>query len=173
MANPQLENGYTRIANEILEALAQSGLSGSERGILDIVFRYTYGFNKKTARLSANLIARECKISHSSAIKNINALIKKRVLIEVSPPEFLNPRELMFNKNYSEWGVKNNTGVKNEPVSKNKGTQYSKQNPYSTLNGTPTLYKEKYKEKNKENIALTREEAPRRGFEGIKLLGDE
>lgn len=153
MANPQLEDGYTRISNPILEALSRSGLSGSERSILDVVFRYTYGFNKKHARLSADFISKKCEISHSAAIKNINRLLIKKVLIEVSPPDYSSPREIMFNKNYEEWGSKKDTGAKIEPVSKNEPLQYPKRNPYSTLNGTPTYNKEKYKEKYKEILS--------------------
>lgn len=142
MANPQLENGYTRIANEILLALAQSGLSGSERGVLDIVFRCTYGFNKKTARISADRFAKECKISQSTAKKTINNLILKKVLIEISPPDFSNPREIMFNKNYCEWGLKDNTGEKNSLYLKQRKTRGTNRATPGVLNEPPHIKKQ-------------------------------
>ena len=46
MANPQKENGYTAIANEIMEALCRHRIPGEDRQVLDVIFRKTYGFNK-------------------------------------------------------------------------------------------------------------------------------
>ena len=47
MASPQLENGYTRIADEILESLATVKMSGAEWQFIIALLRKTYGFNKK------------------------------------------------------------------------------------------------------------------------------
>jgi len=43
MASPQRENGYTGVANEILEALARVQMSGHEWRIVMALFRETYG----------------------------------------------------------------------------------------------------------------------------------
>ena len=42
-ASPQCENGYTRLANEIIEALMKSNLSAYQSRILWAVWRETYG----------------------------------------------------------------------------------------------------------------------------------
>ena len=47
MANPQKENGYTSIANDIVEALAGIRIPGEARQCLDVILRKTYGWNKK------------------------------------------------------------------------------------------------------------------------------
>lgn len=47
MANPQCENGFTKIANELMEALAKIRIPGEARQVLDVIFRQTYGWNKK------------------------------------------------------------------------------------------------------------------------------
>ncbi len=47
MAKPQLENGYTPIANEILEKLARLSLSSNQWQVLLVIIRKTYGFHKK------------------------------------------------------------------------------------------------------------------------------
>ena len=52
MASPQKENGYTTIANELLEAIYGRKFSASQIKILLIILRFTYGFNRKFARLS-------------------------------------------------------------------------------------------------------------------------
>lgn len=47
MTNPQLENGYTPIANEILDALVGIRIPGEARQCLDFIIRKTYGYKKK------------------------------------------------------------------------------------------------------------------------------
>lgn len=47
MASPQLEDGHTRIANELLERLIKLHLSPNQWQVLLCIIRKTYGFNKK------------------------------------------------------------------------------------------------------------------------------
>jgi len=49
MASPQTENGYTRIANELLEQLCKIRINGEARQMLDAIFRKTYGYQKREA----------------------------------------------------------------------------------------------------------------------------
>lgn len=51
MANPQREKGYTAIANEIMEALAKTRISGEARQMLDVIIRKTYGFQRKVENI--------------------------------------------------------------------------------------------------------------------------
>ena len=46
-ASPQLEDGYTRIANELIEALMRTNLSAYQSRVLWAIWRKTYGFNKR------------------------------------------------------------------------------------------------------------------------------
>ncbi|WP_084288457.1 replication protein [Desulfovermiculus halophilus] len=52
MASPQCENGYTRLANELLEALARTRLAGQEYQAVLAIVRKTYGFGKKSDKIS-------------------------------------------------------------------------------------------------------------------------
>jgi len=54
---PELSNGYTRIASAILENLATVRLSGREWNVLMVIFRQTYGWNRKEARISLTQFA--------------------------------------------------------------------------------------------------------------------
>ena len=45
MASPQLEDGFTRVANELLEALAKLKLCAYETKVLIFIIRKTYGWN--------------------------------------------------------------------------------------------------------------------------------
>lgn len=52
MANPQLEDGYTRIANELLEAICKFPFNGSQFRILLFLIRKTYGWHKTTDKIA-------------------------------------------------------------------------------------------------------------------------
>lgn len=52
MASPQTENGWTKIADEILEALAQTQMGGHEWRLVIGLLRKTYGFQKKADGIS-------------------------------------------------------------------------------------------------------------------------
>ena len=44
---PQLEDGYTRIANELIDAISAIRVPGEAMQIFWFILRKTYGFNKK------------------------------------------------------------------------------------------------------------------------------
>lgn len=56
MANPQIENGYTAVANEILDNLYKFSLNGTELKVISCIFRYTFGFHRKSHKLSASFM---------------------------------------------------------------------------------------------------------------------
>lgn len=56
MASPQIENGYTTIANEILDHLYKQPLNGTELKVVMCILRYTFGFRRKSHKLSASFI---------------------------------------------------------------------------------------------------------------------
>lgn len=51
-ANPQAENGYTRVANEIMEVVQEYKFSANELKIILCIWRYTYGFQRKEHSIS-------------------------------------------------------------------------------------------------------------------------
>ena len=54
MADVQLENGYTRIANELLEALIKHDFTASQYKIIFAIIRKTYGWNKAEDSISVS-----------------------------------------------------------------------------------------------------------------------
>jgi len=103
MANPQLENGYVRIASELIEALARAKFNGTQRRIIDVVIRNTYGYGKKTASLSDGFISRATGIHPKQINREINTLITNNVLYLESKGDFTNARIIGLNKNYEAW----------------------------------------------------------------------
>ena len=105
MASPQLENGFTRIANEVLEATARAHLNGTQWNIISVVWRQTYGYGRKSHALSETFLAAaaDCSLRHIK--RELTALISANILTTVKEPTFNSPREIAFNKNYSEWRI--------------------------------------------------------------------
>jgi len=75
MANPQIENGYTKIANEILEHLMKMPLSPNQWQVLLCIIRKTYGFQKKVDYISNSQIVEDtglCKSVVSRCLQKLN-----------------------------------------------------------------------------------------------------
>lgn len=107
MASPQVENGYTKIANEILEVMAQTGVNATQFRIIMVVWRYTYGFNRKCHELGERFIARATGIHFKQIQREINDLISKNIVAVIKDASFQSARVLKFNKDYSSWQVAN------------------------------------------------------------------
>lgn len=106
MANVQLENGYTRIANELLEAVLNTPFVATHLKIILTCWRYTYGFGRKETKLSISFISKATGISKRYISKGLSELINSNVLIVVKKPTYSSSRIIAFNKNYSEWGYR-------------------------------------------------------------------
>lgn len=103
MESPQKENGYTPIANEIMDALCRTRISGEERQVLDVIFRKTYGWNKKNDRISLSQFAELTGLPKRSIIRGINKLQDKNIISVVKNVN--KPAHLYeFNKHYKQWG---------------------------------------------------------------------
>lgn len=102
MAKPQLEEGYTRIANEILEKVMQTSFNGTQFRILMAIWRFTYGFRRKEHEMSLSFIANTINSSRSQVGRELNNLIERNILL-VSDTGKRNTRVISFNKNYEDW----------------------------------------------------------------------
>jgi phage replication O-like protein O len=108
MVNPQPDQ-FTRISNEILEVMAKTPLNGTQRRIIDVVLRYTYGFNRKSHELSLTFIssAMDMKKTQLKQVKReLDKLIDMKILIESKAPTKNSTRILGFNKYYDQWTIK-------------------------------------------------------------------
>ena len=183
MANPQLQNGYTRIANELLEAICRLNISGNELRILLFIVRRTYGFNKSSTNISLTEISEATGVrkNHvSRALKKLSDLkIIKRQTFSGTKSQ-----SISIVKNYEEWTVENCTELplpKMVTVTKNGNPTVTKNgNPTVTKNGNPTVTKNgnpTYKENIKENIKDKEKESyslkPYGHFKNVLLTNDE
>lgn len=121
MANPQIENGYTAVANEILDNLYKLSLNGTELKVINCIFRYTFGFRRKSHKLSAAFISKWGNCDVRTVKRALKKLQQDRIIICINSEQRGVTAELMFNKNYEQWctGGQNVTSGKNDTGGQN------------------------------------------------------
>jgi phage replication O-like protein O len=82
MASPQLDDGYTRIAHEILEALCRINLSPYESRVLWFVLRTTYGHHKKADRIALSQIQAATELDKRNASRTLTRLRKRNIILD-------------------------------------------------------------------------------------------
>ena len=102
MANPQADNGYTRIANEIMDNLAKIRIAGEARQMLDVIIRKTYGFNKKDDKISTSQFMLLTGLSRIAIPKARRKLIELN-LITVSQKGYSQGLTYSMQKDYEKW----------------------------------------------------------------------
>src|SRR5690606_13025187 len=100
MANTQLENGYTPIANEILDALIRLRVPGEARQVLDVVIRKTYGYHKSTDRISLSRFSLLTGLKKTTVCK---ALAKLQQMNLITKKGNDGATLYKFNKDFDRW----------------------------------------------------------------------
>ena len=103
MANPQLEHGYTRISNELLEALSNRMVNSTWIRILLWTARLTYGFRRKEVQSNYSSYATKLNLQKDT-IKNALSEMKDRKMLNilvVTKETFI----VSINKNYDLWKI--------------------------------------------------------------------
>lgn len=101
----QLEDGYTRIANELLEHVPRFKFNGTQLRIVLIVWRYTFGFNRKDHELSIGFISKATGLSYKSVEKELKNLIEQKVLFVSKQSTKTRSRKIGMNKYYTDWQI--------------------------------------------------------------------
>lgn len=96
MASPQLENGFTRIANEILENLSRVQMSGTEWQFVMCLFRKTYGFNKSEDWITGSQIVSMTGLKKERVSEAKKRLIERKIVTE-------NRNKISFQKDHEQW----------------------------------------------------------------------
>ena len=98
--NPQCEDGYTKIANEILDALCRFRIPGEQRQCLDFILRKTYGYHKKEDAISNSQFCEGTGLLKGNVTRALKELSEKQLVIKSDNGKYPTYR---FNKNYTEW----------------------------------------------------------------------
>ncbi len=178
MADPQIKNGYTRIANELLEAICRLNISGNEMRILLYVIRRTFGFQRDCAEISLSELSKALDMKKNNVSRSIKKLCEESILIQ-TPCRGNQPQTLSVMTDYEKWSVEScaDSQLSNqEPVISNDNpVVIENDNPVVIKNDNSTVIKndnhtyiKKEKENLKENIKENRKEPY--GKEGKVLL---
>ncbi|MGV4195508.1 replication protein [Citrobacter freundii] len=97
----QLEDGFTRVANELLDAVMASGLSETELCVVLAIWRKTYGYNKKMDWVSNDQLEQMIAKHHTHCSTAKNQLVAKKVLVQEG-------RSVGMNTSIIEWKTKIN-----------------------------------------------------------------
>jgi len=127
--NPEVKDGYTPIANELMEAFSRLSLTQYEFRVLIVVLRKTYGWSKKEDCLSLS------QISEISGIKKPHV---SRALTLLRQRNIVTPRgnKIGLNKYWSQWKELPN-GVTNHSALPNGVTGVTPRGNKSLPNGAP------------------------------------
>ncbi len=98
MASPQKENGYTPIANELLDAFMRLNLSEHAWRIVICIIRHSYGWHKKTAYLTQSQIARATGLDVRLIPRTVKRLSSRGIILR-------DGNAYGLQKDYSQWRV--------------------------------------------------------------------
>lgn len=136
-----IDDGYTRFANELLEAIASADLTARQLKVMLAYVRKTYGFNKKTDRIADEQIAQLTGLSRQNVNKAKKELISMNCL-------FMDGNQIGVNSDVSAWKFSKCLQVSNF-VSKLETKNVSK---LETLNVSKLETHKRHSLKTKENI---------------------
>jgi len=100
MASPQTENGFTKIANELLEAFSRIRISGEENQVFWVILRKTYGFKKIEDNISLSQFMLSTGINKPNICRALSKLITKNMIIKNDNKDITSYR---IQKDYSKW----------------------------------------------------------------------
>jgi phage replication O-like protein O len=152
---PDIENGYTRIANELLEAIASFNFSGRHMSILIAIIRMTYGYGKKSDALSGWQISKITNIDRAHISRALKELIAMNVIIKHEngrKSHGIMVNEISINKYYDTWltVAETATVAKRAPLPKSTLTVAE-----TATKPLPKEHTHKERNKTKESISKT------------------
>ena len=100
MANVQLKNGYTKIVNNLLEQFFIRDFSPIQLRILLMLIRFSYGCNKKTAKIKPQNLFNTAYVYEGDIKRELKHLERNKVIT----CNFEN-KTFALNKNFDEWKI--------------------------------------------------------------------
>ena len=94
--SPQTEDGYTRIANELLEAIMRNDFSKREVKVIWAIIRKTYGWNQKFDRIALSQFEQLTGLKKNHISTTLASLVGKNVVLKQD-------LKYSINKKYIEW----------------------------------------------------------------------
>ncbi|UPK45928.1 replication protein [Paenibacillus pabuli] len=162
MAGAELSDGFTRVANEVIEEVARQKFNGIQLRILLIVWRQTYGWRRKSAELSVTFLANALQSDPRGIRKEMKKLLDDKVLKVFHEAKGKHGRMIGFNKYYDQWFEGENSPSQNSEQSGGESYPHERDD-YTPLVGDNSPSKKEKKESikkdNKNNKGAAKEMA--------------
>jgi len=102
--NPQTEDGYLRISNELWDAWMCSRFNAREDRLLKVIVRFSYGLNRTFALLSKTDLAHFMN-DHLPNVEPVIKSLRAKNVIKVEADSTRGLLRLTLNKHYEDWQV--------------------------------------------------------------------
>jgi phage replication O-like protein O len=145
---PQKENGYTPIANEIIEAMSQTNFNSYQIRLLFAVLRKTYGYGKKEDWISNSQLCNLTGLRKQHISRAKAELVKRNVIVTSSG------NKIRFNKDYSQWIELPRQVTTKKVTSSGSGVTSSGEHKRNFTKERETKKKTKEKKESKNSIQL-------------------
>lgn len=96
----QLDDGYAKIVHGVFLALAQYKMSNNCTRVLMVIFRMTYGFQRKEAQISLDKFEQMTGIHKSHIVRAIKALTYHNIITRLGNYD---PPKYSFQKYFTKW----------------------------------------------------------------------
>lgn len=158
MSSPQCEDGYTKIANELLDALCNIRIPGEAMQVFLVIMRKTYGYNKKTDAIALSQFAFMTGLAKPHIIRAIDKLKAMNIIFAAKKGNELCV-SYEINKDFSLW----------MPLPK-KGTSVAqKGNKVTTCNDS--VYENGGIKGKDESLPIKAINVPNKGNESLPIKG--
>lgn len=118
--NPQIEDGFVRVATELQRELCRFRIPGEARQVLDAIILKTYGFNKKEDAISLSQLSGLTGLATSDVCRALRKLQQMNIIGKKASTTI---SVWYVNKRYSTWKALAKKPVADTPVAKKtKGT---------------------------------------------------
>ena len=115
---PQLEEGYTQLANRLFEEVMAAPLTLREMRVVLAVIRLTYGWNRKQARVTGGLLAKLTGMPTTKVSQTLAGLVAKNVITRHGGSR----SPVSLNKHVDQWCIEE--PQRTTPPPKKKGEIY-------------------------------------------------
>lgn len=113
MTTPQLENGYTRLANELLDEFISAGLTSRQWAVLMAIVRKTYGYNKTEDDIGLSQLSEMTGIAKGHVSVTVRELESMKI---INRKVGVFGHNLSVNKKYKSWKTSNKKVTESVPV---------------------------------------------------------
>jgi len=151
-ANPQIEDGHLDLANELVDKFCLLNLCAGEWRLLWAILRKTYGWHKKTDRITYSQFEKITAMNRWNIKRYLNRLLGRNIITKTGIGQRL---AYGFQKDYSKWQpLSKQTTVTSRPLSKQTTVETVIQTDYAPLSKQTTkpLSKQTTTKENKETI---------------------